>query len=118
MIPFRSGGAFGLRGAFGDMVDRPSLFPLGLAGEAGPEAIVPLKRGPDGNLGVANFGASPAPVLNSGGLERSLRDLTDEIRKDRQGGRGLFAVRPEDARLNKGQRERQDRSTFDNLRRV
>lgn len=25
---------------------------LGVAGEAGPEAIVPLKRGPDGNLGI------------------------------------------------------------------
>jgi phage-related minor tail protein len=29
---------------------------VGLAGEAGPEAIMPLKRGPDGRLGVAGAG--------------------------------------------------------------
>lgn len=45
--PFASGGVIG----------SPTYFPLGgdvgLAGEAGPEAIMPLKRGPDGRLGVA-----------------------------------------------------------------
>jgi phage-related minor tail protein len=30
---------------------------MGLAGEAGPEAIMPLQRGPDGRLGVAGGGA-------------------------------------------------------------
>ena len=49
--PFASGGVIGT----------PSYFPLlgggtGLAGEAGPEAIMPLKRGPDGRLGVAGGG--------------------------------------------------------------
>lgn len=29
----------------------------GVFGEAGPEAIMPLTRGPDGNLGVRNFGS-------------------------------------------------------------
>ena len=29
---------------------------VGLAGEAGPEAIMPLKRGPDGRLGVSGAG--------------------------------------------------------------
>jgi len=46
--PFASGGVIGT----------PTYFPLssggvGLAGEAGPEAIMPLARGPDGTLGVA-----------------------------------------------------------------
>jgi phage-related minor tail protein len=46
--PFASGGVIGA----------PTYFPLmqggvGLAGEAGPEAIMPLRRGPDGRLGVA-----------------------------------------------------------------
>ncbi|MCO5129842.1 MAG: phage tail tape measure protein [Xanthobacteraceae bacterium] len=45
--PFASGGVIGT----------PTYFPMmdggvGLAGEAGPEAIMPLRRGPDGRLGV------------------------------------------------------------------
>ena len=46
--------------ARGGIVDKPTLFPfakgVGLMGEAGPEAIIPLRRGPDGNLGVAGGG--------------------------------------------------------------
>lgn len=42
--------------ARGSILDGPTSFPLqggiGLAGEAGPEAIMPLARGPDGRLGV------------------------------------------------------------------
>lgn len=55
--PFASGGVIGA----------PTYFPmsggLGLAGEAGPEAIVPLSRGPGGRLGVAMTGG-PAPLSN------------------------------------------------------
>lgn len=43
--------------ARGGIVNGPTLFPMangaGLMGEAGPEAIMPLRRGPDGRLGVA-----------------------------------------------------------------
>jgi len=46
--------------ARGGIVDKPTLFPfakgIGLMGEAGPEAIIPLRRGRDGNLGVAGGG--------------------------------------------------------------
>ncbi|CAN5417434.1 phage tail tape measure protein [soil metagenome] len=47
--------------AAGGVVGAPSYFPMmdggvGLAGEAGPEAIVPLARGPDGRLGIAGPG--------------------------------------------------------------
>ena len=47
--------------AKGGVIASPSFFPLGsgrtgLAGEAGPEAIMPLARGPDGRLGVAASG--------------------------------------------------------------
>ena len=42
------------------MVAAPTYFPmghgLGVAGEAGPEAILPLTRGSDGRLGVAGGG--------------------------------------------------------------
>lgn len=48
--------------ANGGVVDSPTLFPMangaGLMGEAGPEAIMPLKRGKDGKLGVAAEGGS------------------------------------------------------------
>ena len=49
--------------AKGGIVAAPTLFPMkgnniGVMGEAGPEAILPLRRGPDGRLGVENTGAS------------------------------------------------------------
>jgi hypothetical protein len=44
--------------ASGDVFSRPTYFPMsggktGVMGEAGDEAIMPLRRGPDGKLGVA-----------------------------------------------------------------
>lgn len=65
-----SGGGFADGGAFssgrvrafarGGLVTAPTTFPMrgatGLMGEAGPEAIMPLSRGPDGKLGVAASG--------------------------------------------------------------
>lgn len=59
VTPFASGG----------VVARPTFFGsgggLGLMGERGAEAIMPLARGPDGRLGVAVNGASQrAPVVN------------------------------------------------------
>ena len=44
---FATGGAF-TNGIF----NRPTMAPMALFGEAGPEAIMPLQRGPDGRLGV------------------------------------------------------------------
>ena len=60
------GNAYGKNGIVpfykGGIVNRPTLFPFadgtGLMGEAGPEAIVPLKRGRDGKLGVAGGGGT------------------------------------------------------------
>lgn len=73
-LGFASGGAFsaGRVRAFaqGGVVDRPTLFPMrqgaGLMGEAGPEAVMPLTRGPDGRLGVAaqGRGAGPSVTIN------------------------------------------------------
>ena len=64
--------------ATGGIVNGPTLFPfadggamqMGLMGEAGPEAIMPLQRGPDGSLGVRaamggnSMGGSSSPILN------------------------------------------------------
>ncbi|MEL7048001.1 MAG: phage tail tape measure protein [Pseudomonadota bacterium] len=48
--------------AKGGVVATPTLFPMttgtGLMGERGPEAIMPLARGPDGRLGVAAGGGA------------------------------------------------------------
>ena len=60
ILPFAKGAAFGAGrvAAFarGGVVDGPTQFPMrggvGLMGEAGPEAIVPLARGADGRLGI------------------------------------------------------------------
>jgi tape measure domain-containing protein len=58
IVPFANGG----------IVDRPMMFPfakgIGLMGEAGPEAIMPLKRGADGKLGVAGGGGGTSVVVN------------------------------------------------------
>jgi phage-related minor tail protein len=52
--------------AKGGVLASPSYFPLGqglgVAGEAGPEAILPLSRGSDGRLGVAAGGSAPIQV--------------------------------------------------------
>jgi len=56
--------------AKGGVIATPNFFPLGgsrlgVAGEAGPEAIMPLTRGPDGRLGVAAAGgAAPSVTVN------------------------------------------------------
>lgn len=56
--------------ADGGIVSRPTFFGmgsgLGLMGERGAEAILPLARGPDGRLGVASAGAaaSASPSVN------------------------------------------------------
>ena len=52
--------------ARGGVIAQPSYFAmrggLGLAGEAGPEAIMPLARGADGRLGVAGGGGGAVQV--------------------------------------------------------
>ena len=71
------GGAFANGGAFssgrvmpfaqGGIVSSPTAFGMrggtGLMGEAGPEAIMPLSRGPDGKLGVRTQGGGGAVTV-------------------------------------------------------
>ncbi|MEM8020002.1 phage tail tape measure protein, partial [Morganella morganii] len=62
------------------VVSSPTLFAFakggapsaGLMGEAGPEAIMPLKRGPDGNLGVRVYGGDGG---GTGGFSVSIGDI-------------------------------------------
>ena len=54
--------------AKGGVIASPSYFPLGnglgLMGEAGAEAVLPLSRGPDGRLGVAGGGGGVQVTFN------------------------------------------------------
>lgn len=58
VVPFANGG----------VVNSPTLFPMqsgiGLMGEAGPEAIMPLSRGRNGKLGVRSEGGGSQTVVN------------------------------------------------------
>lgn len=55
-----------VRFARGGVVTRPTVFPfargIGLMGEAGPEAVMPLKRLPSGRLGVESTGSGGSVV--------------------------------------------------------
>ena len=58
LIPFANGG----------LINRPTIFPMangiGLAGEEGTEAIMPLKRNSSGDLGVISSGGSGGNTYN------------------------------------------------------
>ncbi len=71
ILPFADGAAFSQGKvtpfARGGVVSSPTHFPmrggLGLMGEAGPEAILPLARGQDGSLGVKTQGGGKSPTV-------------------------------------------------------
>jgi len=63
VVPFAKGG----------IVTKPTIFPMargmGLMGEAGPEAVVPLKRGSDGKLGVEGGGGTTYITVHINAIE-------------------------------------------------
>lgn len=71
LLPFAKGASFSQGRvqpfANGGIVSGPTSFPMrggtGLMGEAGPEAIMPLSRGPDGKLGVRGQGGGNVSVV-------------------------------------------------------
>ena len=102
-----SGGEQVKKYAYGGIVSRPTVFPMkngmGLMGEAGAEAIMPLKRGSNGKLGVQASGGGVGNVVvnvdasgtNAEGNESQGRELgkmigvavqSELIRQKRPGG--------------------------------
>jgi phage-related minor tail protein len=88
--------------ATGGVIASPTYFPLGagslgLAGEAGPEAILPLARGADGKLGVAAGGGGAGATItvniatpDAASFRRSETYVTGQIaRAVARGQRGL-----------------------------
>jgi lambda family phage tail tape measure protein len=92
-LTFANGGVFAQNGiqkfARGGIVDKPTMFPFakgtGLMGEAGPEAIMPLRRGRDGRLGVEAAGGG-------GGVNVTVNvDATGTRAQGDEGRAGQFA---------------------------
>jgi phage-related minor tail protein len=83
LVPFARGG----------VVDRPTIFPfargIGLMGEAGPEAIMPLARDSQGRLGVRASGASPVinQTINVNVSGGGVSDMVEQQRLAREIGR-------------------------------
>ena len=67
---FADGGAF-----TNSIVNRPTAFNMGVMGEAGPEAIMPLRRGIDGSLGVEMHNPNGYQGMDTRGIEARLDRL-------------------------------------------
>ncbi len=105
VLPFADGGAFAqgrvMPFAKGGIFTNPTTFPMrggvGLMGEAGPEAIMPLSRGADGRLGVRASGSSqPAQIVmnistpDAESFRRSRAQIASEMsRALKRGSRNL-----------------------------
>ena len=80
--------------AYGGIVSKPTVFPMangiGLMGEAGAEAILPLKRGSDGKLGVTSQGGGSNVVNVTVNAENS--NVEGDNEKSQQLGQAIAAA--------------------------
>ena len=72
VVPFADGG----------VISRATIAPMALMGEAGPEAIMPLRRGSNGKLGVEARGGGGSTTINIGFLDTEGADGWVIKRKD------------------------------------
>ena len=119
----RAAQAFAAGGTFtNQIVSTPTYFrfggALGLMGEAGPEAIMPLKRMPSGNLGVeAGSGGSTQVIVNI--INHSGAEVTREERSQPGGGREIDIMIGDmvGAHIAQGRHDTAIESRFEGLRR-
>lgn len=71
---FADGGVF-----TNSIVNRPTAFNMGVMGEAGPEAIMPLRRGIDGSLGVEMHNPMGNQGMDTRGIEARLDRLENTM---------------------------------------
>lgn len=93
IVPFANGG----------VVNRPTLFPMangmGLMGEAGPEAVMPLTRGPGGRLGVEAHGGGAGPTNIVVNVDASGSNVEGDSQQQKALGKAIaVAVQSEIAR--------------------
>ncbi|HCE10146.1 MAG TPA: hypothetical protein DEQ40_16390 [Oxalobacteraceae bacterium] len=77
--------------ANGGIVDGPTVMPMALMGEAGPEAIIPLARGSNGKLGISGGGSgdvhhhfSPTINISGGGSDDQIAALRAELNNQKR----------------------------------
>ena len=87
----------------GGIIGGPTLFPLGLAGEKGPEAILPLKRGPGGRLGVENQGGGAFVQTNTFNF---MSDVKASVREEVLNLAPLLIAASEQAAVNRSRNKR------------
>ena len=84
IVPYKMGG----------IVNRPTLFPMangmGLMGEAGPESVMPLKRGRDGKLGVIATGGGVGNIVVN--VDASSSSVQGDSAQSEQFGRALASA--------------------------
>ena len=73
----------------GALVTSPTTVPLSLMGEAGPEAVMPLQRGPGGRLGVAMWGGA---ANDNRTLERVVAAIREAQREHTRAMAGMIRM--------------------------
>jgi hypothetical protein len=97
-----NGNAFNQAGvmpfAKGGIVNRatPFMFAnggrLGVMGEAGPEAILPLRRGANGQLGVQSGGRDSMPIVNVNIIGAPSQPQVSDVRDDGNGNMSIDVI--------------------------
>ena len=80
--------------AYGGVVNKPTIFPMangmGLMGEAGAEAILPLRRGSNGKLGVQSTGGGSTNIVIN--VDTSSTSVNSDTPQANQFGEQLAAA--------------------------